>query len=1803
MVHKAILNTLLCLLLTSYAEVTVTIEPSDKKLSFTWENSASLPYYLGGVRFYTDGYVHPNLSSMTNWEFTQKEVGDEKEQILLYKSSIATVQPVSAKGGSFNAFTLDDYSGKPVEGAKRHELLLKTGSAGKVDDPITADPIDTNQIDSLIKTANFYNEEYRYIDTLGAHGGLYSGGIMDTWLGETQVICHFSDETWNIHGTEQVSFTLDATGGDPLFWMSVIMGQEYFHADMQWMLGKGAQETGAGTGSYNGTNAEGAFGPWEVETGTGTSREQAYPYFFEHGTIKGFWEDASSPLNSANVVNGYIYSIVCVRYMYDLWNYATDACWKEILVNSASRYYALSILLGGYNNGIGDAQNVLKEFWHVDSYENFINDPNAHMTVEAKMNKSYVPGVIGGVKNLEEGSKAAFTDKSLELIDMELTLKDIQRFFYGDGGDHTSQGDGGLLAHFDVDRNAFNTLIETAFRKLKGKAPSTQGKEAISLRYDFLTLLRVVKGDFQVTWSRPTGPGEWTNAVKQQSQKGGCDSLESDEEYPYGEVEGAPEFITDFVVDIHSWDNQAIKEVLWTMDSSWSKWHKATYKSGSDDDQLFTITIPRDDIKEQFGDNTGTYWYMVTDESGNSVIKSDIIKGNPIKYAAAFDYDGDGFTDSLKVAIVKGALAPAEKVADFVALDYAWPGKSPLTSVNANYTINDSYIMIHSITDDAGAGLGESAITYPSMTNTAKQDILDSVGPAITFATLFEGMSEDSLFVVPSEEVQNINSKDYEYLYFSKGSTETRERSREVIALAKDTLLFLFDTDVASDKDSVRFVFDSELTDTAGVKPQSNNIRIPIKQNGTPAPTLDSALALDTKGDGMADEIKLYFTPSTYSGAYDISNYKDMKYSWPTKNNLMNPDNIVQKGNNLTLFDAELTLGDGVGKVSFSFGTTIFDEEIVDRIGPAIKSAVLHIDDADRDKDTLLLVVSEGLSNYDKKDHSYLFLDSLFETQSEKVIKIDSLTYQFIFDKDVVAKKDSVKFIFSDDGIQDGVGNNALDINQWVQISIIGGKEPTLKSAKMIDLDGDGRGDSVTVHLNLGKAADRYSVSDIIRGKYSWPGTSLSKELASTAILNPEDDHFGFLYDSKSESGEGAIELYFPDSYALSGKIADKVGPAIDSAICLQMNTNRDSDTLLLEVSETLKENFSDDAQYLILFADSSDSDGDTVQVATIEKDDLYYRFILEKDAVQYGDWVQFLYNSGLEDEANNAPLTINKKVLINVLGGVTPRISRATIYDVKGSRERIDGNGDSIFVHLSLAVDPKALTVDSLKEVSYSWGGSSKTAALSELMRIDESTFAIIDEELTGGAGTGTITLLFDNEQYEVKGTIEDSVAPVITAAKYYNWSDVEDTLVVTFSEELSETGSATPFLVTGETIEVKSISENGNSATYAITNGAMLTAVDSIWIKGNEKIVDTKENELSTDMNIQVPLQYFRVASLTSAAYFETDERPDGYIDQISLSTDVDINKETLSSLLTKVALPTERHLTINGISRKDTRTLHLSVSQDKSVTQATTACHSFDTLSTEEVQINDTLIISSTGKLPISDSIAPVILSARFIPAEEDNQTLFDTLRLTYSEEVRQSDQEEPFRFSDASDDDSEYSLEFENKSGGTVDVIYTNEYNQANVLPGLGDSVWIDDNGEISDKNGLQQNRDSRAVPLTVGTYTRDYKVSISPVPFYNSYYDDSLVTIRIQPGTRKLPDNLQAEFVIFDKVGNEIMKISKEEFGVVEDDMLSYSFQPRNSFKRKLGGGSYSVQLFITAEGVRQLRPLQLAIQEEISGKE
>jgi hypothetical protein len=377
-------------------------------------------------------------------------------------------------------------------------------------------PITLTQLSNLILTPEFYDANHRYIDNLGTRGGIHSGGFLDTWLGETQIMFPYNNLpiTVNLTNTEFVS-----DNSNYMYWMTMAMGQEYMNVDMQFMMGFGAKETFSGTpfaGPPFNTNLEGAYGPFEVELYTGLDRAISYPSFFPEyqtqleaaldGTTSGI-----NPLDLMNdyiginptmldespVVNAYMFSLINFFSIYNFYSYAEDLCWSKIIEAPADPYYGLGALAVAYNLGMFATDPVaitMNKF----NFAATRDDPNARNLLP-EGNSSYRIHITEVAEAIVQRAEDANADLSIPLWDYQIDWSTIERFFLGEGGTVNAQGAGGLLKHFEMNdlvvRQDIMTTLQAAFNILKGQAPSSTST-TISYRYDWLSLLRTVKQHF-----------------------------------------------------------------------------------------------------------------------------------------------------------------------------------------------------------------------------------------------------------------------------------------------------------------------------------------------------------------------------------------------------------------------------------------------------------------------------------------------------------------------------------------------------------------------------------------------------------------------------------------------------------------------------------------------------------------------------------------------------------------------------------------------------------------------------------------------------------------------------------------------------------------------------------------------------------------------------------------------------------------------------------------------------------------------------------------------------------------------------------------------------------------------------------------------------------------------------------------------------------------------------------------------------------------------------------------------------------
>lgn len=532
---------------------------------------------------------------------------------------------------------------------KQAYVLLKTSSRGVPDHPPTEVFLSVAQLDSVIKTANYYTTGYRRKDSLGTGGGRFSGGFVDTWRGETQALLAVPKNTFTVNGSPGANLDLAATNG-PIYWMSLAMVQEYLSVDMQWLMAIGCKETFAGVSGpnikYIGDNSDGAYGCFEIESPTLLSRAIAYPPFFPDYAVKlaslsmaDFEKNViTSPnfaaeylgagftqINSAHIVNCALMSSLVFYYIYDLLSFAEDLCWKELLDSCVDHYVGIGAMAPMYNRGIYD---TVEKPLLIDNYKSLLNDPNASDKFKAG-NSNYRKDVMKYVQEFVNASFQSVTDPTVVLMDTYITYDDVQKFFFGDGGSATAQGKGGLLKHFVVDRPKLAGDLQSAFTKLA--AHWNQNPAAISFRYDWITLLRAVKGYFDFSRPKPMDEesAKWISVRSRLAAVKGCDGLPSDREFPFLEIANVTNENNNVVITAKTRDNRSVKELASATGYDWKTWKTGTFVSGSAAEKTYTITIPKSALCAP-GLQTQYFWVSVTDSAGNTVVKKYDINNIPV---------------------------------------------------------------------------------------------------------------------------------------------------------------------------------------------------------------------------------------------------------------------------------------------------------------------------------------------------------------------------------------------------------------------------------------------------------------------------------------------------------------------------------------------------------------------------------------------------------------------------------------------------------------------------------------------------------------------------------------------------------------------------------------------------------------------------------------------------------------------------------------------------------------------------------------------------------------------------------------------------------------------------------------------------------------------------------------------------------------------------------------------------------------------------------------------------------------------
>ncbi|MBD3345719.1 MAG: hypothetical protein GF401_11720 [Chitinivibrionales bacterium] len=335
--------------------------------------------------------------------------------------------------------------------------------------------------------------------------------------------------------------------------------------------------------------------------------------------------------------------------------------------------------------------------------------------------------------------------------------------------------------------------------------------------------------------------------------------------------------------------------------------------------------------------------------------------------------------------------------------------------------------------------------------------------------------------------------------------------------------------------------------------------------------------------------------------------------------------------------------------------------------------------------------------------------------------------------------------------------------------------------------------------------------------------------------------------------------------------VRDGVGPLLASAQLVE-RLEPGSDTLFITFTESIKLELLMGASLTLEKAtDGSEVDltvfdteiiGTTIRVVVKDEGD---------NAPESGDKLRINSDGPLTDAYGNSAHPENRPVQLS-LKPIPASISKAWYLD-----ENADGIVDAAMIAFNKAVDWSTLSC------SFTWTNTNNTLDLrgdkviyskndSSLVRVDlREAFTKSVDGITSGEMNVTVTDSgFDNAT--IKGTVEDSAAPVLAEATFRpgaideNDGTMPDTLDVKFSETVSSSHGSSPYLFlqtssgTEYTMVLDSLSWGGRQYRYIVSSieGAHYpSSQDSMWINHKDFVEDIYGNIQDNENNRRILLQ----------------------------------------------------------------------------------------------------------------------------------------------------------------------------------------------------------------------------------------------------------------------------------------------------------------------------------------------------------
>lgn len=462
---------------------------------------------------------------------------------------------------------------------------------------------------------------------------------------------------------------------------------------------------------------------------------------------------------------------------------------------------------------------------------------------------------------------------------------------------------------------------------------------------------------------------------------------------------------------------------------------------------------------------------------------------------------------------------------------------------------------------------------------------------------------------------------------------------------------------------------------------------------------------------------------------------------------------------------------------------------------------------------------------------------------------------------------------------------------------------------------------------------------------------------------------------------------------------------------------------------------------------------------------------------------------------------------------------------------------------------------------------------------------------------------------------TVYDSAGPVIAApvVLHEKTGSGDDTLKITFSEAINISSSGDPVLVlhhdgVNYPVSLKAIISS-DPVTNTITiiancDGAKMQEGDSLFIKHDGPLTDLAGVKAHKN-NIKMPIIFKAALPKVVSAFYTADKN--GMLDKVEITFAKKITLEDLSfgfSWNGSQRIPVG-NTEVSFIGTEGTRVL---VKIKGTITSNIATSGRMELLAIHAKFSNQTI------KADVKDNAAPVIIAALLSPsAVRSGDKYLDTLTVTFSEPVELIKHDQPFEFLNMPGSKA-YSMEMTNSNKGDPEkqIFYVSSYIGID-FPGSSDSIRIDADREIADKNGnVQRVADNRRVKMDAKDIPFVPIVKYGPSLFSptaglvdKKNYNDVERAVKEGNGTQILvtPDtsrikrdvSLVATVVILDALGNNILK---EKFITDNDRHRIYFFwDGRNKRGRLVGTGTYIANVLITNEtgGKPYLQKIKLGV--------